>query len=225
MNKRTLVLLVLLAITAAGGVAFFWVNREPPPSGLAPFMVPESAQAAQRGGAPPVMFESPKFQMTDQNGKPAGDKALAGHVWIADFIFTNCHGACPLVTAKMVEIQKDLSDPDIRFVTFSVDPERDDPKVLNEYGKKHSPNENRWMLLKPADREAVLHVAQRMSAVGRATTAHDSILHTDFFILVDPVGKVRGLYDSKNDKDIERLKADASMLAAQRAAETKRQPA
>ena len=225
MNKRTLVLLVLLVITAAGGVTYFWVNRPPPVATMAPFMVPENVRTAQRGGAPPVMFDSPKFAMTDQNGRPAEDKALSGKVWIADFIFTNCHGACPKVTARMVELQKDLNDPDIRFVSFSVDPERDDPKTLKEYGEKNNPGENRWLLLKPADREAVLHVAQRMAAVGRATTAHDSILHTDFFILVDPVGKVRGLYDSKSDKEIERLKADASMLAAQRAAETKRAPA
>ena len=72
------------------------------------------------------------------------------------------------------------------------------------------------MLLRPADKDAVLLVAKRMAAIARSTDAHDTILHTDFFILIDQDGKVRGLYDSKNDAEVEKLKADAMTLAAQR---------
>jgi protein SCO1/2 len=154
--------------------------------------------------------------MTDQHGQPTGDGQLKGKVWIADFIFTHCAGSCPKVTAKFVDLQKGITDPDIRFVSFSVDPDRDDPKTLKQYSDDHNAGDNRWMLLRPADREAILHVAQRMSAVTPSHDAHDSILHTDFFILIDPAGKVRGLYDSKSDQDVERLKTDAAMLSAQR---------
>jgi protein SCO1/2 len=154
----------------------------------------------------------------DQDNKPTGDEQLRGRVWIGDFIFTHCAGACPLVTAKFVELQKSLEDPDIRFVSFSVDPERDDPKTLKDYGKKNNPDD-RWMLLRPPDRAAVFNVAQRMAAIAKSTDSHDEILHTDFFILIDPAGKVRGLYDSKKDSDVERLKHDARALIRQRAAE------
>jgi cytochrome oxidase Cu insertion factor (SCO1/SenC/PrrC family) len=217
MTTRTKALLAVLGVCVVAGAAMLWANRPPPPSKMSAFIVPEEVKnGTARTGPPPVMFEAPKFQMTDQNGQPAGDKALHGKVWIADFIFTHCAGACPKVTAKFVELQKEINDPEIRFVSFSVDPARDDPATLKEYGDKNNAGDMRWMLLRPADQKEILHVAQRMAAVAPSANAHDSILHTDFFILIDPDGKVRGLYDSKSDKDVQRLKTDAAMLIAQR---------
>jgi len=218
MTKRLKVLLAALGVSAAVGVAAFFSLREKPAGKLSAFIVPTAVkeQAQSRTAPPPVMFQAPKFEMTDQNGQPAGDKALHGKVWIADFIFTHCAGSCPKVTSKFVDLQKTITDPDIRFVSFSVDPERDDPKTLKSYGEKNNAGDARWMLLRPADKDAVLLVAKRMAAIARSTDAHDTILHTDFFILIDQDGKVRGLYDSKNDAEVEKLKADAMTLAAQR---------
>jgi protein SCO1/2 len=216
MSKRLKILLVVLVVAAAAGVGVFWSLREKPPSNLSAFIVPASVKERQQKGVPPVMFQAPNFEMTDQHGQPAGDKALRGKVWIADFIFTHCAGSCPRVTGKFVELQKAINDPDIRFVSFSVDPARDDPNTLKAYGEKNNAGDARWMLLRPADQKAVLQVAQRMAAVARSADVHDTILHTDFFILIDPEGKVRGLYDSKNEAEVEKLKADAAVLASQR---------
>ena len=203
-------------VLGAGWIGWQRYQDRPRGPAMSGFMVPESVKTR---GEVPVLFESPAFAMTDQNGHPTSNKELAGRVWIADFIFTSCSGACPKVTEKMVEVQKALADePDIRFVSFSVDPARDDPKTLKAYGEQHNPGDTRWLLLRPADQKAVIQVAQKMAAIGRSTDAHDSIPHTDFFILIDPSGRVRGLYDSKKAPDVERLKMDARKLLQQRAA-------
>ncbi len=211
---------VAVTIVVAGVViwrSYFYT----PPTTLSSMIAPAAASTvAQSRAAPPVMFSAPPFkEFTDQTGKPTGSDHLNGRVWIGDFIFTHCAGSCPAVTAKFVELQKSLVDPDIRFVSFSVDPERDDPKTLKAYGDEHNNGDARWMLLRPPDRKAVFNVAQRMAAIAKSTDAHDSILHTDFFILIDPQGKVRGLYDSKNADQVERLKEDARVLVRQRAAD------
>jgi len=202
-----------LAAAIAGGTAAL---RRPPEQKLSPFTIP--AGAAPQNGQPPVMFSAPSFTaFADQDGNPTSDKQLRGRVWIADFIFTNCAGMCPRVTAQLVAMQKQIDDPDIRFVSFSVDPARDDPKTLKAYSQKNNAGDARWMLLRPPDRKAILHVAQRMAAVSRASSADDTILHTDFLILIDPEGRVRGLYDTQQPQEMERLKAHAMALAHERA--------
>ena len=221
-TKLTVASIFVTVAVAVAGVVIWRNYIYKPPMTLSAMAAPgvASTVAQSRGAAPPVMFQAPPFKaFTDQQGKPTGDEQLHGRVWIGDFIFTHCAGSCPAVTAKFVELQKSLVDPDIRFVSFSVDPERDDPKTLKAYSDEHNAGDARWMLLRPPDRKAVFNVAQRMAAIAKSTDAHDSILHTDFFILIDPQGKVRGLYDSKNAAQVERLKEDARVLVRQRAAD------
>src|SRR5262249_39324854 len=67
--------------------------------------------------------EVPDFTLTDQDGKSLTRADLAGKVWIADFIFTNCAGTCPMITSTMHRLQGALP-AEVHFVSFSVDPER-----------------------------------------------------------------------------------------------------
>ena len=50
----------------------------------------------------------PDFQLTDQTGAQFSSAALKGKVWVADFIFTNCPGPCPMMSSKMNQIQKEI---------------------------------------------------------------------------------------------------------------------
>ena len=104
-----------------------------------------------RGGgaaAPPQVYESvPAFSMVDQNGRDLTDKDLLGHVWVCDFVFTNCAGPCRLMSEKMVALQKAVGDPRVRFISFSVDPRRDTPEQLKQYAAMYNPGESRWSLL------------------------------------------------------------------------------
>jgi cytochrome oxidase Cu insertion factor (SCO1/SenC/PrrC family) len=61
---------------------------------------------------------------------------LAGEVWIADFIFTNLPGPCPLISTRMSELQKPLEKTDVHLVSFTVDPDTDTPEVLRGYAEK-----------------------------------------------------------------------------------------
>ena len=82
-----------------------------------------------------VLGEVPQFQLTDQQGRPFTRSALDGHVWIADFIFTTCQASCPRMSARMRALQKS-TDPAIKFVSFTVDPDNDTAPVLEAYAKR-----------------------------------------------------------------------------------------
>src|SRR5213594_887199 len=69
-------------------------------------------------------YPVPDFSLTDQSGQAVALDDLKGKVWVADFIFTNCGGTCPLMTEKMRKLQ-DVLPPGIHMVSITVDPSRD----------------------------------------------------------------------------------------------------
>src|SRR4051812_14605549 len=72
----------------------------------------------------PIYGDAPGFQLTNQRGEHVTGAELFGKVWVADFIFTRCPSVCPLVTAKMAELQRRTNNLGDRFhlISFSVDP-------------------------------------------------------------------------------------------------------
>jgi cytochrome oxidase Cu insertion factor (SCO1/SenC/PrrC family) len=91
-------------------------------------------------GRLPMLRDVPPFSFTNVDGRSIDESVLRGHVWIADFIFTRCTTMCPITTAKMNVLRRSIRSADVRFVSFSIDPEHDTPAgvapaVLRAYGR------------------------------------------------------------------------------------------
>ena len=165
----------------------------------------------------PVLFDSPPFSLTDQDGAPFVHDQLRGKVWVADFIFTHCPGACPKMTMQMAALQRSVPDPDVHFVSFSVDPERDTPPVLKQYAQGFDADPKRWHFL-TGPKDDMFAAARGMKLTAEpAGVLGPEIAHAEKFLLVDGQGRVRGAYDSKDEQDMKRLAADAASLANQQA--------
>src|SRR5690349_19206797 len=83
---------------------------------------------------------APEISLTDQDGRPFSLAAQHGKVAVVTFIYASCTDTCPLLTAKMVGMQKKLGKdfgPRVYFVSVTVDPERDTPQVLHQYADAH----------------------------------------------------------------------------------------
>ncbi len=144
------------------------------------------------------------------------ERDLRGHVWIASFLFTSCGTVCPTLSAKLAILQRRMTDPSLRFVSFSVDPARDTPPRLKAYAERFRPNEGRWLLLSssPSELDQVLrgmHVVAEPSGDVRSPISHTSLL-----FLVDRAGWVRGVYDASDasDDSLDALDRDARPLRA-----------
>ena len=62
----------------------------------------------------PKLLEVPDFTLTSQENAPVSKSSLSGKVWVADFIFTSCPGPCPILSAKLAELQAHYTgDPEI----------------------------------------------------------------------------------------------------------------
>ncbi len=149
----------------------------------------------------------PPFQLTAQDGSSFNSDQLRGHVWIADFIFTNCEGPCPRMSGKMQALQAQTPE-DVRLVSFSVDPKNDTPAVLAAYGAKFHSDPRRWTFL-TGD-------VDTLRKLGRDSfhlqDIDGTLVHSTRFALIDQKGRIRGYYGIGSDDPVGSLKTDAARL-------------
>ncbi len=156
----------------------------------------------------PQMGAAPHFNLTTQDGAPFASKSLDGHVWVADFVYTTCNGPCPMMSKQMREVQSLTSEiPDVKLVSFTVDPAHDTPPVLAAYAKHFKYEPARWVFL--TGEQAALSAAGlgfKLNSVDGSTT------HSTRFVLVDRRQQVRGYYISSDDGFIQHLLHDIRQL-------------
>src|SRR2546427_4118193 len=187
--------------------------------------VPVGALFFRRSIAPdlPMLGELPAFSLVAEDGKPFGRDDLLGRVWVADFVFTSCSDACPRLQAKMKKLQDRLvpleQGGNIGLLSISVDPERDPPQRLKEYGGTFGARRGLWRSLTGEQTEVErtvvrgFHIAMAKMAPEDADPrqAAFDIMHGERLVLVDRMGRIGGYYDAD---DGDRLPRDARALTA-----------
>lgn len=172
----------------------------------------------------PVLGQVPAFSLVAADEASVTQAQLAGHVWVADFVFTTCPGLCPILTRQMAKlvgaVQATPGGDDVRFVSFSVDPANDTPAALRAYATRHQADPQRWLFLTGphAALYALIrdgfHLAVVEAAAGDEKTG-ELITHSDRFVLVDAQLRIRAYYEGTEEgavgqivRDIERLRAE-----------------
>jgi protein SCO1 len=157
----------------------------------------------------------PDFKLTDQSGRTFDSRAqLDGRVWVANFIFTTCAGPCPRMTSQLRQIRDDAHDsPDLRLVSFTIDPARDTPPALAEYGKRFGADPDKWFFLTGSQAD--------LNSLSRKTfmlgNVDGSLEHSSRFVLIDRKSRIRGFYDSSDREKIQELAADIQKLLKEKA--------
>lgn len=159
----------------------------------------------------------PDFSLTERSGRIVSLVDLHGKIWIADFIYTECTDTCPLQTVDMAKLQEQwMNKSDLELVSFSVDPGRDTPRVLSRYASRFKADPTRWLFLTGSNEEIARLIQEGFHlAAAPARKRNDGsrmILHSPRFVLVDRQGQIRGYYDNRDPKAIQRLKDDVESL-------------
>jgi protein SCO1 len=154
-----------------------------------------------------IFGDVPPFELTNQKGAGFNRSALDGHVWVADFIFTNCEGPCPRMSSHMRALQK-ATGPSVRLVSFTVDPDRDSPAVLAAYAKHFGADDARWSFL-TGDKSVLNTLDQDAFKLGTIGAGLD---HSTRFVLVDKKERIRGYYGIAEGDPVGRISKDAARL-------------
>ena len=151
----------------------------------------------------PRIGSAPPFSLTTQDNRPLAWADLRGKPVVLTFIFTTCRSECPVLTAKLVDIQRRFSSEQkgiARFVAVSVEPTLDTPGVLKAYANNFGADLRAWSFLtgSPA---AIAELARRY-AVYVKRQADESIDHTFLTSLIDRDGIIRVQYQGTQfDRD------------------------
>jgi len=155
----------------------------------------------------PKLFPVPNATLVTDAGKPMQLDAMKGYVTVYDFIFTNCAGTCPMMTATMRRLTGaiDKSQP-VRFVSISVDPTRDTPAVLHQYAARVR-NDDRWLFL-TGDRDTIVRLSVdgfKLAAGGSTSSVVEPLLHSSKLVVADKRGMIRDYYGATNDDTIDHV--------------------
>jgi protein SCO1/2 len=208
--QRAIALVLALGMAASLGALLILRERNHGPA--------QAEDFAHLPDEVPPMWAAPDFSFRAHDGATVTKASLSGKPYIANFIFTTCRTVCPLLTAKMVRLQRELRGADLRFVSFSVDPEHDTAAALAAYQRSWNADEPRWSLLETtkAGLDAVaagFHVTAQKTDGGL-----DAVLHSAVFLLVDGQGVVRGAFDSEDPADFKKLLTKTRALLGDTAA-------
>ena len=175
-----------------------------------------------------------EFSLINQDNEIINNDTMLGYIYIADFFFTTCPTICPVMTKNMAYVQAKLSMyPNIRFLSYTVNPETDTPERFREYIKDMREKESinidlsNWDFL-TGKKEEIYEVARSyfVSALDEDPLDQHGggFLHSNLFILIDKEGRVRsgldkdgnprGAYEGTKAAQMKDLIKDVGVLMA-----------
>ncbi len=137
---------------------------------------------------------------------------MRGHDWVASFVFTHCFGYCPNLMGRVrLELVDRVDDPNVKFATITVDPQRDTVQRMREYAETYGADPERWQFLTGSEDEIYrliregfkLPVAEQVGADRRPGF---EFVHSLSLVHVGPDGELLGKYDSREDADLVTLR-------------------
>ena len=78
--------------------------------------------------------------MQDGEGRTVSDQTLRGKPFLVYFGYTHCPDVCPTELARISDVLAKMGDKSIPALFITVDPERDTPKVMQDYVSSFNPH-------------------------------------------------------------------------------------
>lgn len=147
------------------------------------------------------------FSLVNQAGEKVTRDDLLGKQWVASFIFTNCAGPCNDLTRRVMELNNATKDADVHFVSFTVDPERDTPQQLSNYGEIFGADPERWSFLTGEQLEIYKLIIKSFNvAVAEEEEPNKQLgyefAHSTRLMHVNDEGEIIGTYRGENDAEV-----------------------
>ncbi|WP_293786351.1 SCO family protein [uncultured Pedobacter sp.] len=159
----------------------------------------------------------PAWSFLNQDSVITTNKATDGKVYVADFFFTSCTTICPTMHRNLMTVYNDfITNPDVMFVSHTIDFKYDKPHVLKKYAQKLGVDGPKWLFLY-GTKDSVYTLAEKnyLVAVGEDSTAKDGYIHQGYLVLIDKDRRIRGAYDGTKADQVEQLKKDIPVLLAE----------
>lgn len=125
-----------------------------------------------------------------------------GDILVVGFIYTHCPDVCPVITAKLSNINNQLENNDgVHFAEISFDPARDTPSVLKKYMQSFNLDPEKFTML-TGDSVTVDSALNKMDILAKIAYTKTNeegdksylMNHTNRILVMDRKGRVRFEY-------------------------------
>lgn len=112
--------------------------------------------------------------------------------------------------------EKILHDPEVKLLSHSVTPEMDSVSVLKAYAQTKGVVDTKWNLV-TGDKKQIYALARKsyLAVKNDGDGGPFDMIHTENFILVDPLRRIRGFYDGTSLEAMNELLEDITILKAE----------
>ena len=168
-------------------------------------------------GVDTVYQTIPAFSFLNQDSVPINNNTFKNKIYIADFFFTTCPSICPIMHRNMKEIYTDYeSNPDVMFLSHTIDYKYDKPSVLKKYAEKLGVDGKKWEFAY-GTKDVVYKLAETsyLVAVNEDSAVKGGYVHQGWLVLIDKERRIRGAYDGTNAESVAQLKKDIPVLLAE----------
>lgn len=166
----------------------------------------------------PRMRLSPAYSFINQDGKTITSENLRGQFVLYSFTYTNCQ-TCSKMSETMKEVQARLGEVDlggipVSFVTISIDPDRDTPAVLKEYGANLGANFDQWMFVTTSNKSLLKTIVGAGFETYYEDKGNGNFALDPGYVLVDGWGIIRAEYRYTTEvSDADRILRHMGVLA------------
>jgi protein SCO1 len=212
-NRSKLVNLMVLLIAAGVFVYAFFIYDDSKPLRFLPVFGPKEYES-KNGKTDTTFHTIQDFHFINQDGKTVSQKDLDGSIYVADFFFTTCHSICPVMSDQMERVyNKYKGNPEVKFLSHTVDPEIDTVQQLKSYALKHNADSRQWLFV-TGDKKELYDVARTgyFLDAEEGDGGPDDFIHTQNFALIDKDKRIRGYYDGIDSLDVDQLITDIDLL-------------
>ncbi|HEY0177319.1 MAG TPA: SCO family protein [Pedobacter sp.] len=159
----------------------------------------------------------PAFKLLNQDSVYITNDKFKGKVYIADFFFTSCNTICPIMHRNLKTIFDKFKDnPDVMFLSHTIDFKYDTPSVLKKYATKLGVDGPKWQFVYgPKETVYNLAVKSYLVSVAADSTDKQGYVHQGFLVLIDKDRRIRGAYDGTNPEQVAQLEKDIPALLAE----------
>ncbi|MHA8087044.1 SCO family protein [Aquirufa sp. Wall-65K1] len=168
----------------------------------------------KQGKVDTLYQQIPAFQFLNQDSSWVSDRDYAGKIYVADFFFTSCPTICPKMKTQMLRLyERYANENQLALLSFSIDPDFDQPHVLKAYADRLHIKSPKWNLVTGA-KAKIYELGQKSFMVTAQEDKNEAggFVHSGAFILVDKQKHVRGIYDGTKEQEVNHLIEDIELL-------------
>ena len=163
------------------------------------------------------------IRLVNQLGDTVSLYDIQDKVIVVDFFFTRCPSICPQMTRNMARLQQSFSHYNrgrkvvdssiVRFLSFSIDPERDSVAALKIYADKFGVKHDYWWML-TGEKKKIYDFALNELKLGLqdGEGVDSSFIHSQKFVLIDKNFVVRGYYNGLDTISLSSLAKDIGLI-------------